>query len=526
MLGVGLGLTAAAAAHSGVYSPPVEAILRLNLSGLAVGNLDNTRASTATVVDNYGVTNTAKVGESRQQGARRVEQLLTHTEDFANAAWARSAGGTGTVATKTPNFGTAPDGTTTACRVVLNKGAGDTANDRSFMFQTFSAISNARGSLYIKSSTASSFTIAIGTNNLLTTLTVDNTWRRYTHELDTGSATQLQIELRGGLGHSQTADLLIWHPMMENMTSRSITAPSDYIHSGTEYNATCLGVRYYSTSNGNTVSANVVSELAGGNLSPAPYYLLEPAATNFFLNSNAPATQTIALTAGQYTIAVVGTGSIALTGGSTGTVTASAPLTFTTSGSVTFTVSGSVTRAQVESGPRATSHIPTTVSAASRSADVMTTPLVNNTNFIQNSGLLLLHYMPLYNSVETSSTPILSIGSITHTHATGYAVSDGTNVVYSAPSGVVSGDDVILAVIWDFDETVMAVNHSRDGGATWLSWHSETYDGAFPLPANYEWFSANGFTNRLFACRVYNTVGKTLAQMQAWVPLNAAAEMT
>jgi hypothetical protein len=106
-------------------------------------------------------------------------------------------------------------------------------------------------------------------------------------------------------------------------------------------------------------------------------FLCEESRTNYLLNSNSPASQTIALAAGTYTLWLEGTGSCACTAGTAvgsgfGTATAGVPDTFTltTGGSVTFTVSGSVSRFQCENGSFATSFITTSGSATTRAADV------------------------------------------------------------------------------------------------------------------------------------------------------------
>jgi len=109
-------------------------------------------------------------------------------------------------------------------------------------------------------------------------------------------------------------------------------------------------------------------------------YLHEPAATNLFLNSATPATQTIAVTAQQYTLSFVGTGTITLSGASTagplvgiGANPPRASLTFTpTAGNLTLTLSGSISWPQLETGPRVTSPIITTGSAVMRPADEWT----------------------------------------------------------------------------------------------------------------------------------------------------------
>ena len=139
---------------------------------------------------------------------------------------------------------------------------------------------------------------------------------------------------------------------------------------------------YLDTDNGNTVDGSgVITEATGAKLSPYPAMLHDPEATNFFLNSDVPVTQSITLTAGDYICwfdDLNGLGQIVLTGGATGTATSAAYLTFTASGaSVTFTVSGSNNiRVQVEEGDYRTSYIPTAGAAVTRSADDISIPLV------------------------------------------------------------------------------------------------------------------------------------------------------
>ena len=102
-------------------------------------------------------------------------------------------------------------------------------------------------------------------------------------------------------------------------------------------------------------------------------YLCETAATNRFLQSGTPATQVITVVSGTiYTVQCYGSGSITLSGAGTGSVIEGAPRTFTASStSLICTVSGSLSRAQVETGTKATSYIPTTSSTVTRAADVL-----------------------------------------------------------------------------------------------------------------------------------------------------------
>lgn len=178
--------------------------------------------------------------------------------------------------------------------------------------------------------------------------------------------------------------------------------------------------------------------------------------TNHLLNSGTPATQTVSLAAGTYTLWVVGSGSCALSGGPAGTATAGAPVTFTLGGttSVTFTVSGSLTRFQCEPGSFPTSYISTAGTAVTRSADVCTVAL---------SSLLGPHGEQLWNGTEGT---LLVRGSVPYIPASGSVsfatLDDGTgnnNVRLRLLSTGVDGA-VIVGGTWVFDP----VDHSYIAG--------------------------------------------------------------
>ena len=103
--------------------------------------------------------------------------------------------------------------------------------------------------------------------------------------------------------------------------------------------------------------------------------LIEAARTNLFLNSAAPATQSIAVTAQSYALSFRGTGSITLSGAHSAALrgtgaTAKTVLVFTpAAGTLTLTLSGSVTEPQLEVGNCATSHIVTAGAPVDRSED-------------------------------------------------------------------------------------------------------------------------------------------------------------
>ncbi|ACJ01349.1 hypothetical protein [Rhodospirillum centenum] len=96
--------------------------------------------------------------------------------------------------------------------------------------------------------------------------------------------------------------------------------------------------------------------------------LIEGPRTNFLPDSFAPATRTVSLPAGSYTLSVGSGGSLAVTGAAAGTAAPGVPLTLTLSapGSLTVTVQGQPHWYQCEDGPFASSPIATPPGASAR----------------------------------------------------------------------------------------------------------------------------------------------------------------
>ena len=252
-----------------------------------------TRATTASVPDFEGIVRTALSGEPRFKGARRVENVITAATDFTSG-WSTSAGGTGTAPTLTANYGADPNGNTTAARLQLDRGASDTGSDLSRLTTTTS-IAPWTNSVWAKSTDGSS-TYEVGLTSAATPVTVTGSWQRFGTAFGVG--TTFQPGLYGGQSQSQTADILIWHPLAEFTEGQANQNPSEYVSSGVlsapYHGANVDAVQYFNTLNGNTVASNVVTEATGSLIGASNEYadakgsfglMSEAAATNICLQS-------------------------------------------------------------------------------------------------------------------------------------------------------------------------------------------------------------------------------------------------
>jgi hypothetical protein len=329
-----------------------------------------TRDTTGTVVDFEGLVKTAKVNEVRFQGARRVENLLNASENFAACEVVAAAVSNASAAlnTLTTTDGNAyyyrktaviyPIGTTVVFRVEVQSGG--TLPACAFRVvrtsgseNSYKVINFANAGIYSFSITLlSADTIAFG---------IDNRSIFGADQTSTGTAIIKRIQ-------------------MEVVTGQANQNPSEYVSTGVLsapwQGAGVDGVKYFTTTNGNTVSSNVVTEAAGVPLTNTITLLAEEARTNLLLNSAIPATRNVTVTAQAYTVSMWGTGTCTLSGTGSGTLTGTGAttrvsLTFTpTAGTLTLTFAGTNTNGQLEAGASMSSYIPVVGTAVPRAADV------------------------------------------------------------------------------------------------------------------------------------------------------------
>ena len=265
-----------------------------------------TRNLAAYATDFEGRLVSVPANAARMQGTRVVRNLIPAATANSNA-WTGTyytggygSGGTGSVPVVTANYSANPiDGATTASRLVLDHGAGNTSGDYSRSYNL--GVSPAptghswRRTTWIKSNTASSYTITWGGNTSILTLTITPTWKRF----DSGviGAEYPDLIFRGNLSVGvAVADLSVYADMTEDVTGQTNQNPSEYVSVGVlsaPYHGLGIdGIKSFGTLNGNTVASNVVTEATGAaiNSSTAKFGVLPGVAGSYFSTPHSAAT--------------------------------------------------------------------------------------------------------------------------------------------------------------------------------------------------------------------------------------------
>jgi hypothetical protein len=294
------------------------------------------RTTTAMVVDNEGILRTALAGEARFGGARRVENLISATGDYTNAAWLAFGGATKGAQTVTfvdnvvsgiSQFGkTVKVGDKLVVRVTVQNPSGSSVNMTLNLYNgQGSTLSNVTKALPAGSTTKLS---------LIGTVTVAGA----------SAGVGLSVNQVGAV------TLGITEFQLQNKTgSSAVSKPDDFVSKGVlpapYHGAGVDGVKYFATANANSVSSNVLTEVDGATLTGMLGFLREGASTNLVIQSadltNVAWTTTDSTVAANAPAAPDGTASAALvTCGSANTadLVQASPLTITANAFYCFSV--------------------------------------------------------------------------------------------------------------------------------------------------------------------------------------------
>jgi hypothetical protein len=207
--------------------------------------------------------------------------LLTYSEQFDNAAWAKLTGGTGVAPVVTANAAVAPNGTTTADQVVFNRGAGTSGSDISYLAFSLTAFTaTATASVYLKTTDGTTKTMSFRCGApAAQQITVTGEWQRFTLTQTNATIDRVQILLYGNDG-AQTVSVNIWGAQLEagafatsyipTVASQVTRAADSASMTGTNfsswYNQTEGTIFAEATALANFTSASVVAEIGDGTL--------------------------------------------------------------------------------------------------------------------------------------------------------------------------------------------------------------------------------------------------------------------
>jgi hypothetical protein len=140
--------------------------------------------------------------------------LILHSQAFDNPVWSKLVGGTGVTPVVTGGY-PAPDGTNTAYRIQLNRGAGNTSSDYSLLRQAQANNSTPKTrSIFIKSNTGASQTVSLVATLSSEIVTATTEWTRVNGTSNSG-AVQIDIANYGPLGTTRDVDIIVWGAQME-----------------------------------------------------------------------------------------------------------------------------------------------------------------------------------------------------------------------------------------------------------------------------------------------------------------------
>ena len=132
--------------------------------------------------------------------------VLTYSNTFSDAAWSKQQVGTGITPVVTANYTTDPFGGNNAWRLQCDLNGGTTSGDRSWIYNSFGALSQSTVSIYVKLNTAGTKNVVFSDSGGDVTTLTSTEWVRISITV-TGAGGEFRFGLIGGA--SDTLDCSI-----------------------------------------------------------------------------------------------------------------------------------------------------------------------------------------------------------------------------------------------------------------------------------------------------------------------------
>jgi hypothetical protein len=242
----------------------------------SIDGATSVRNTTATILTGPdGRVEIARINEARFQNARRVENLLT-TTDLSISPW--SSAGTPTISLNQTDM----LGGSTAYRFTMSVAANYILNS-STALSPLPVGGVATWSIDLKSASGSNQNIILllraGNNStalISTNIVVTPTWQRFSVKGIPNTVLGAYVWVRPGDGTdtgaiSEARDIYVARPSLNDVTGLTNQAPPEFISVAIlpppYHGAGVTQVKYFTTTNANSVSSNVVTEVVGTPLS-------------------------------------------------------------------------------------------------------------------------------------------------------------------------------------------------------------------------------------------------------------------
>jgi hypothetical protein len=235
--------------HSGNWN-----ILTFGAASGAVWRIDNVSVKEVPGHHLYQETSANRPILSRVPATGR-RNLLIHTASIAN--WNVSTNGTAVSPTILDNVALAPDSTQTASEVFLDRGAGNTSNDRVIIARTLSGLETGTytGSVWLKAATAEDVGKEVGFRHVkgveYQPIVLNQEWTRVTliESFSTASTRYFQFINSGSWTADNQVRFYIWGPQLEQGSEVSSYQQVNSIYDITEKNQPSLWYLHFDGSN-------------------------------------------------------------------------------------------------------------------------------------------------------------------------------------------------------------------------------------------------------------------------------------